>query len=480
MSDSCLTSNSPVAAPSQSEIDASCRVPLLALFSGAALWLLVSAVAGLLASMSFHKPDMFADCMWMSYGRILPFAKTALLYGFCLPAAYGLALWIAARLGKTKLACGVASTLAAKLWNLGVFIGAFGILCGASTGYEGFEIPIYAAWILFVAALLLGFVGLVTLHNRNERELYPSLWFIMAGFFWFPWILSTAILTLDVWTVRGVAQVAVQGWYLHNLQYVVLGLFGLGAAFYFIPKFAGQDLPSKYLAMFVFFTLMLFGSWGGIAPGTPLPAWMSAISSVAVVFSVITGLAVIETVRRTCSWKPTEGEGKFFSISIFFFVVAVFAAGFAALPGISQRLSLTLFTAGQTQLLVLGFFVLAALGGIYHVLPKVADIQWPFAGFVRAHLWLATIGVLLMAGSFLCGGWAQGGKLNQATMPFVEVAKGTLMPIRMASLGETLWILGSLLFAVNVFTLIYQRARACLRCSATEGAATLKASEVKA
>ena len=99
MSDSSLPSNSAGPVPTQSEIDASCRVPLLALFSGAALWLLISAVATLIASMSFHKPDMFSDCMFMNYGRILPFAKAAFLYGFCLPAGYGLALWLAARLG---------------------------------------------------------------------------------------------------------------------------------------------------------------------------------------------------------------------------------------------------------------------------------------------------------------------------------------------------------------------------------------------
>lgn len=478
MSDSSLPSNSSVA-PSQSDIDASCRVPLLALFSGAALWLLVSAVAALLASMSFHKPDMFADCMWMSYGRILPFAKTTFLYGFCLPAGYGLALWLAARLGKTTLACGVTPTLATKLWNLGVFIGSFGILCGASTGYEGLELPVYAAWLLFVAAVLLGFVGLVTVHNRTERELYPSLWFIIAGFFWFPWILSTAILTLDVAPVRGLAQVAVQSWYLQNLQYVMLGLFGLGAAFYFIPKLAGKDLHSKYLVLFVFFTLILFGSWSGIAPGTPLPAWMIAVSSIAAVFSVITGLAVIESVRRTCSWKPAEGEGKFFSISIFFFVLAVFAAGIGALPGISQRIGLTLFATGKAQLLA-GFFGMAALGGIYHVVPKITDVKWPFAGFVRAHMWLAALGVLLIAGSFIVGGWAQGAKLAHTAVPFVDVAKSTLMPIRMASLGELLWLLGSLVFAVNVFTLIYQRARACLKDSIAEGATSLRTSEVKA
>jgi len=479
MSDSSLPPNPSVPVPSQGEIDASCRLPLLALFSGAALWLLIAAVATLLASMSFHKPDMFADKMWLSYGRIMPFAKTAFLYGFCLPAGYGLALWLAARLGRTTLAGGIAASLAAKLWHLGVFIGAFAILCGASTGYEGFEIPQYAALMLFVASLLLGFVGLTTIHNRTAKELYPSLWFIIAGLFWFPWILSTVMLTLGVSPVRGVAQVAVQTWYLNNLQFVTLGLFGLGGAFYFLPKLSGKNLHSKYLALFAFFTLIGFGSWVGIQPGTPLPAWMSALSSIAAVFSVVTAVAVMDNLRRSCCWKAPESEAKFLSISVTFFGLALLAGAVGVLPGISYRVGLTLFQAGQTQLLVAGFFGMVALGGIYHVLPKVADIKWPFAGFVRAHFWLATLGVLLIAGAYVLGGWQQGGKINQPTIAFVDVAKSNLMPIRMASMGELLWVLGSLLFAVNVFAVVYQCVRSCVKPFATE-VTTIPAAEVKA
>jgi len=64
--------------------------------------------------MSFHKPDMFADKMWLSYGRILPFAKTAFLYGFVFPLAMALHCGCCP-LGRTTLACDIASTFAAKL-----------------------------------------------------------------------------------------------------------------------------------------------------------------------------------------------------------------------------------------------------------------------------------------------------------------------------------------------------------------------------
>ena len=70
--------------PSTTNIDASCRVPLLALFSGAALWLVVSSALAVVASLSFHMPDKFGDIPFLTYGRVQPAADDALLYGFCI------------------------------------------------------------------------------------------------------------------------------------------------------------------------------------------------------------------------------------------------------------------------------------------------------------------------------------------------------------------------------------------------------------
>ena len=84
-------------------IDASCRVPLLVLFGGAAAWLVVSSLLALVASLTFHMPEKFGDCSWLTYGHLQPAADDALLYGFCIPAGLGVALWIFARLGQTPL-----------------------------------------------------------------------------------------------------------------------------------------------------------------------------------------------------------------------------------------------------------------------------------------------------------------------------------------------------------------------------------------
>jgi cytochrome c oxidase cbb3-type subunit 1 len=70
--------------------------------------------------------------------------------------------------------------------------------------------------------------------------------------FWFPWIYSTAELLLLIFPVRGVAQAIIAWWFSNNLLFVWLGLVGLAAMFYFIPKLTNSELHSRYLALLTF------------------------------------------------------------------------------------------------------------------------------------------------------------------------------------------------------------------------------------
>ena len=75
------TSCSDPVAGESSEIGVSCRLPLFALFTGAAVWLVVASLLGLVASLKFHSPDFLASCSFLTYGRVHPAAVNALLYG---------------------------------------------------------------------------------------------------------------------------------------------------------------------------------------------------------------------------------------------------------------------------------------------------------------------------------------------------------------------------------------------------------------
>jgi len=238
---------------SQQKIDASCRVPLLALFGGAALWLVIGLLLAVIASLTFHAPQMFADCPLLTYGHVQPAANDAILYGFCIPAALGVMLWIFARLGETELVLPLVPVVAANIWNLGVLVGIVAILIGDSNGFPWLEFPRGSSVLLFAAFLLIAISAAATFGQRKERELHPSQWFLLAALLWFPWIYSTANLLLaSGHPVRGVTQAVIGWWFADNLIFVWLALVGLGTAFYLLPKLAGRPLQNHYFALFTF------------------------------------------------------------------------------------------------------------------------------------------------------------------------------------------------------------------------------------
>lgn len=225
------------------EIDASCRVPLLALFGGAALWLVAGLALGIVAILSFHKPDMFADVSFLTFGRAQAAANDLLLYGFAIPAALGVTLWIFSRLSQALLALPLVGVVAANLWHLGVLVGTAGILIGEGTGHPWLEYPRVAAVLLFAASLLIAITAVATFGARPNRELFPSHWFLFAALLLFPWIYSTANLFLvSGHPPRGVVQAIIGWWFTNNLLFVWLALVGTGIAFYFLPKIAGKPL----------------------------------------------------------------------------------------------------------------------------------------------------------------------------------------------------------------------------------------------
>lgn len=443
-----MTANS-----STSRLDASCRLPLFVLFGGAALWLALSSGFGLIASLSFHKASLFADSAWLSYGRAYPAWSHLLVYGFCIPAGLGVGLWLLARLGRVELAKPWLLAAGAKLWHLGVLVGLIAILAGQTSGYEWFELPRYAAVILFLSFLLITVWAFVTHVRRTEPALYPSQWFVLAALFWFPWILSTAALLLQFFPVRGVVQAAVNWWFAGNLLNLWLSLAGLASTFYLLPKLSGRPLQSHYLALFAFWTLILFGTWTGIPNHSALPAWMPTLSGMASVLLLIPVLAVAAIAFLTCRRvKVACGGGPlcFTKFGVASLVLATLLLLLGACPAIARVTDYTWFGHGQNALRLYGFFVMTMLGAIYHILPHLVGVNRVCPRWMRINFWLVMPGTLIFSLPLVIGGIAQGLKLANPEIDFLDTAKAAMMMFRLSTLGETMLLLGNLVFLFNL------------------------------
>jgi cytochrome c oxidase cbb3-type subunit I len=433
-------------------------VPLFHMFVSGAVWLVVASVFALLTSLKFHMPGFLSDCAALTYGRVHPAATNALIYGFGVQAGLGVTLWIIARLGVTRVVQPWLIAVGAKLWNFGLLIGVIGILAGDNTGFENLEIPRYGVVFLFLGYLLMAIFILATLHNRRERLLAPTQWFLLAALFWFPWIYFTAnYLLLSHTPVRGITQSVIAWWYSGNLNLVWFGLVGLAVIFHFIQQLMNRPLYSRHLAAFTFWTIILFASWTGVPSSAPLPAWIPSLSTVATVLTVITALSVMVNIRKTCGQGCAQTEnpapGKFIAFGTMAFVVAWLLNVLGAVPGVNSVTNLTWYGVGVWQLNVFGFFAMTMIGAIYYIVPQVTGMQWPSVKSPKSHYWLAALGVILIAAPLVIGGIVEGFNWRNVKMSDLDVAKNAMNFVRVTLLGEILILLGNLMLLGNLIGL---------------------------
>jgi len=466
------------------QIDASCRVPLLVLFGGAAFWLVVSSLLAFVASHTFHMPEKFGDCSWLTYGHVQPAADDALLYGFCIPAGLGVMLWIFARLGQVPFRSALVPVVAAHLWHLGVLVGLVGFIAGDSTGFAWLEFPRGGSALLFFAYLLLGLWALMNFSGRRESGLFPSHWFLLAALFWFPWIYSTANILLVGWPVRGVVQAVIAWWFGSNLVFLWTSLVGIGTAFYFLPKFSARPLQTYFYALFAFWTLLIFGSMRGVPAGAPVPAWLPSLCALNSLLLIGPALAL-----AVIGWKTVAGaagqecKGGSFCMIKFGFVAFVLSSLMliaGACPQISRVTQFTWFGVAQTQLQLYGFFTITMFGAIYYILPRVVGIEFAFPKLIRVQHWCAMLGLVILVVSLAVGGLVQGIKLQNPDNTFAGVTNAVLPFLRVSTLGLLFLLIANLLFALNIFAMILAWKWSVARAVFAAVTAPLEKSEVKA
>jgi cytochrome c oxidase cbb3-type subunit 1 len=447
----------------------SCPAGILMLLAGAALWLLAASLCGLAVSLKFHAPGFLASEGYLTYGRLRAAQNAAFLYGFGVPSAVGLGLWFFCRLGRATVAGPVVVAIGATLWHGAVALGVAAILCGKTTGFDYFEMPVWCARVLMLAFLLLGVCALLTFHQRDPGPLYPSQWFVVGSLFWFPWIFSTAVLVLLVVPERGALQALTAWWYAYNFDNVFLGFTGLASAFYFIPKLIGRPLHSHYLAALAFWTLALFGSCGGIPNGAPLPSWIISLAVVGTVLTAVPLLAVAanfyQTVYKDLNAMDADPALRFTYVGLIFWLIAGAQQIAGALPQVSALTDFTWFGAAQKELFHYGFFALTVFGALYYIVPRLLGLEnsaWR-PKLLKIHFYSSFLGVLICYVALLVTGLEQGILLASPGNSFTDVLRRTMFPLRMSTLGDLLVAGGACIFLLNLAGVL---SKACCRCRA--------------
>jgi cytochrome c oxidase cbb3-type subunit 1 len=463
----------PAATPEQ--IDASCRWPMLFLAAKSAGWLFFGSLFGLIASLKFHGPAFLADSAWLTYGRVYPAAMTMFVYGFALQAGLAVGLWILCRLCRAPLASPGAVVSGTALWNLAVFWGVIQILAGNSSGVEGAELTRETFALLVAAWIVIGAVGLLTFSRRAEGELYPSVWFIVAALFVFPWVASTACLLLHVAPVRGVMQPLVGWWFTANLNWLVLGFLALAAVFYFVPQLSGRALHSQHAVLFAFWLVLLFAPWIGVPASAPLPAWLPALSATMSVFLLLPAIAVAQTLWKTIN-GPVGGNPDGNKATLRFAVVGGFAFALVIVLQVAQSvgpgnalLRFTVFSLAQKQLLLFGAVGMPLIGALYVIVSRVTgrELRASFAFgvlFVAVLVWTVALGL----------GGIQQGKLLADPNGFTTSVAKYLMFFRISTLADLALVIASFAFCWTMSVPVRCAMTGCVRAAmADKPAATL-------
>lgn len=447
-----------------SEIDASIKWPAMLFLVSAVLWLLFGTVFAIIASIKLTNPGFLGDIEWLTFGRVRTAHLNAMAFGWSNNAAFAVGTWIMLRLCKCRIRHPGILMTAGIFWNIAVSVGIFGILAGDMTSVEWLEMPTYATPLVAISYALIGVWIVVSFRWRQTGHVYVSQWYLLAAFFWLPWLYTVAQIMIFFEPSRGVVQGLTNWWFAHNVLGLWLTPVGLAATYYFIPKVLGTPIHSYYLSVIGFWSLALFYNWAGVhhLVGGPIPAWLISAGIVASVMMTIP--VVVTAVNHHMSvvgkfkqvWvSPTL---RFVVFGAMMYTTTSLIGSTMALRKVNEITHFTHFTVGHAHHGVYGFFTMIMFGSIYYMMPRLLKREWPSAMLIKVHFWFCAGGITLMVVALHVGGWLQGLQMNDSDQypNFVDIVRNTIPWLHARSVSGVMLTIGHIAFAINFFWLAWK------------------------
>ena len=444
-------------AVSRRESDASTARITRYLIASSCVWLVLGSFFGLAASLKFNFPDWLSSDYETTFGVFRALHLNLVIYGWVSMAGMGVSIWLIPRLLKTTLKSESISVCGAHLWNVGLALGTFSLFAGLTDGIEWLEFPWKTDLLFALGGALIGLPILSTIKRRKVKHLYVSVWYIGAAFVWFPFLFIIANLPI----YDGVQHAIVNWWYAHNVLGLWITPFGLGAAYYFIPKVIGKPIHSYQLSLLGFWALALFYSQVGLHHliGGPVPTWLVSLSVVSSVMMVIPVIAVAINHHKTM-WGHFGALR--LSPTLLFVVSGAVMYTLVSLQGSAQSLRIvnmtthfTHATVSHAHLGVYGFASFILFGAIYFIFPRLSGRNWISQRLILAHYVLSLVGIILYGGVFFYGGIVQGLQMQDGSISFSEIVANTKPYLWVRTVAGGLMTLGHLIFVGHLWWVWY-------------------------
>ncbi len=423
----------------RAKIDRSLRHPVMFFFTSGAAWLAVAMLLGIISSAKIHNPHFLDGCPLMNYGRVFPAHLNALVYGWGCQAAFGVMIWLIARLSHVECRASGTVLLAGHVWNLGVAAGVLGILFGHGTGMPWMEFPKFIWPVLILAYVLIMIWSFIQLRVRRKGSpILVSHWYLLAAMLWFPWIYVTANVLLHCVPGHPLMAAGINAWFKSALLLLFFVPVALAMAYYLVPKITGRPLYSDSLSRVGFWSLAVIAPWAGMQKlsGIPIPAFLPNVGAAAAILFAIPAIAAGFNLL-----KSVGGEGELVarSPSLRFTIAGVVglflmaaASLFLNLPESTLRLTqFSISGYGYEVLSIYGFFSFTVFGAMYFIVPRLTRCEWVSPRLIKIHFFFSMYGIITVALVALFGGLEQGAGQENLAEPWL-VASGRAIPYAVA------------------------------------------------
>ena len=439
----------------RSSIDRSLRHPVMFFFASGAVWLVIAAVLGLIASAKKHAPTFMDGCSFFDAGKIDAAHINALVYGWGFQAAFGMMIWLMSRLSRKECTSSGTILVAGHFWNALVMGGVVCVLAGKGTGVPLMEFPKELWFTMLVLYLVITIWSLIQFQVRDAGHVYVSQWYLLAALLWFPWIFLTANLFVFEFDGNPLMASGIAAWYKGTLFLLFFLPIAIASAYFLAPKISGRPVYSYNIALFGFWSLAVIAPWAGMQKlaGAPIPQFLPFVGAAAMVLIFIPAIAVGVNILKTISGHADVVAA---SPSLRFTaagVVGLLSYGVLSFGVHGFGLELIQFSYtgyGLDILGIYGVFSLCAFGAIYFIVPRITRREWLSRRFIKWHFYLSLYGVSTIAICAIAGGLAQGAAIEDANHDFLQGARFSLAYGWGVTLAWALLILANVFFCLHL------------------------------
>ncbi len=385
----------------------------------AIFWLAVGLLVGLWLAAEMVLPSLNL-APWLSFGRLRVVHTNGLVFGFALAGIFACSYYMLVKLTRSPLAFPRIARAHLYLFNAAIPLAALSLFAGMNTSKEYSELEwpldvvVVVIWLLF-AANVFG-----TLVKRREKQMYVSLWFLIACVVTVAvvYILNNLEVPVNLFksysVYAGVNDANVQWWFGHNAVASVFTFPILAMFYYFLPKSTGVPIYSHRLSIIAFWSLVFGYLWTGAhhLMLTPVPEWIQTVALAVSIFLIAPswGSVVNGYYTMNGNWERVKDNylTKFFLLGITFYGLQTVQGPTQALRSLTSHLHYTEWVVGHVHMGTMGWVTMIISASLYYVASRYSGREVHSVKLANVHFWLILAGQLLFTTSLWIAGIMQG------------------------------------------------------------------------